>query len=253
MKAQAYGIDISNYGGEVTPEKLAGLQQAGVRFCIIGYQDADLFEQQARALASVDIKVAAYFFIYWSRATKAEQQRLTSMLDHLHTIEQTGALFGWPRPDATDMPKVWLDFEEDTTTKPATNPSVAEVIQVGRSFMDMVTGRGFSAGVYTRRDWWETWAGNWTGLSDRPLWHASQYETVTPVPFSDFFQKPYGGWPVPMCWQFRGTDVVGGMSCDQDLEEWEAEPLPAQQPATVTMTVTEPDGRVRTFVGQEQL
>jgi hypothetical protein len=33
--------------------------------------------------------------------------------------------------------------------------------------------------------------------------------------------KAYGGWPVPMVWQYRLDVSVAGFSADLNLEEWE--------------------------------
>lgn len=234
-KDQAFGVDFSNYAEEMTQDKVLALQAAGVRFAIIGYQDGALFEQQARALAARGIKVSAYFFIYWSRIA-TESARLTKVLDHLRLIEQTGVLFGWPRPDHTDMPKLFLDFEDDTLTTPPTNPAVVDARGYADLLSKQVLDFGFSCGVYTRENWWRQYTNDYTGLGKLPLWHASQYKTTVPIPFSSYF-KPYGGWQVPMCWQYRGdVPQAGGWTADYNLEEWEtgAVPPPAK---TLTHTV----------------
>ncbi len=246
-KEQAYGADISNFAGEIAPAMAKSFHDAGVRFCIVGYQYPDLFERQVRALSGAGIKVAAYFFIYWSRIG-LQAPRLAAMLDHLHQIETTGVLFGWPRPDGTDMPKVWLDFEEDSTGTPQ-HLVPAETVRNGLALAAQVNASHLTCGVYTGEYWWKDHAANSTSFSALPLWHASQFTTTKPIPFGQYFAgHEYGGWTLPMCWQFRGTGD-GGVSCDQNYEEWEATVVPPPfQPATIF--INEVDGRQRVFVEQ---
>lgn len=219
-KQQGFGIDISNFAGEMTQAKIDGLLASGCTFAIVEYTYPDLFEQQCRALAQAGIKVGAYFFIYWSRIG-VEVQRLGEMIDRMQGM--TDVQFGWQRPDGTYMPQLWLDFEEDTTGRVLHLPP-ADTVAWGATFVDLCGGRNVSVGVYTGQYWWQEHAGNDTRFSVLPLFHASQYRTTVPAPFPDFYAgHEYGGWPVPMAWQYRG-DVPqrGGFTADLDLEEWEA-------------------------------
>src|SRR5262245_24169377 len=114
-KKQAFGIDISNFAGEMTAQKIQGLLDSGCTFAIVEYTIPDLFERQCRALCQAGIKVGAYFFIYWHKIT-GEIARLGEMIDRMQAMSDVP--FGWQRPDGTFMPQLWLDFEEDTTGNP---------------------------------------------------------------------------------------------------------------------------------------
>lgn len=249
-KQQAYGIDISNYAGEISPQVAAGLAAAGVTFCIVEFTDADLFERQVRALAGAGIKVSSYFFIYWSRIG-GETTRLAILIQRVKLIEASGVQLGWQRPDGTYMPKIMLDFEDDSLTSPPTNPMPAQGVVVGHAMVQQVLGAGLNVGIYTGEFWWKQHMGNSMEFNGVPLWHASQFQQTVPTPFSQYYAgHEYGGWPVPMVWQHRGTSDVAGVSCDQNLEEWEdvqpAIPLPVKQPRSLVLD--NGDGTNSTFI-----
>lgn len=218
MKAQAYGIDISNFAGALSNQQVRDVQGAGQSFCVVEYTYGDVFEQQVRALVQQGIRVAGYFFVYWSRITE-EIARLHAMLDLMASM--TDVQFGWQRPDGTFAPAVWIDCEQD----PALPNGLGQLqtTQWIASFVDECGGRNVSCGIYTGEYWWKAQTGNDGRFAGLPLWHASQYQQTVPVPFANYYAgHEYGGWPVPMFWQHRGDVVVGGVSCDQDIEEWEA-------------------------------
>jgi len=218
-KQQAFGIDISNFGGTMTPTKVEGMKASGVTFAIVAYQDPDLFEQQCRAIAAAGIKVGAYFFIYWSRIER-QIARLNEAIDRMQAM--TDMTFGWTRADGSMMPQLWLDFEEDSTGNPVHLPS-PDTLQWGTLMVEQCNARNVRTGIYTGQFWWKEHAGNDARFKHLPLWHASQFRETVPKPMGDFYRgNDYGGWPVPMVWQYRGdVPMVGGYSADHNLEEWE--------------------------------
>jgi len=94
---------------------------------------------------------------------------------------------------------LWLDIEGSW---PHDIPSNVEFL---KGLADAITGHGLrgdhwvrysvditEGGIYCGREWPKIF-GNFSGLSDWPLWYA-HYDLIPS--FVDWFGQPYGGWKV---------------------------------------------------------
>lgn len=224
-KAQAYGIDIGDFANTqpLTWDQLQGLKNMGVNFVYQEYTFPGHFIPNISAIASAGILTSSYNFIYWSKTDGQILDSIQTQINRIESLREAGVEMGWWRLDGTFMPQLFIDFEADTLVRPARYPTPSRGIQLMSRAVEMAQAADIAIGVYTAEWFWKIFMGNYTGFSYLPLWHASQYTYTVPVPFSKYYTgHEYGGWPIPMVWQFRGTGNVAGVSCDQDLEEWES-------------------------------
>mgnify|MGYP001582451802 FL=1 len=93
--------------------------------------------------------------------------------------------------------RVWLDCEEDGLDV------IARIHEAVERF------REFKVGIYTRRNWWETYIDDPENFSYLPLWDAD-YDDVPDL--EDF--TPYGGWTKRFGKQYAGNQPFCGTTVD---------------------------------------
>lgn len=115
-----------------------------------------------------------------------------------------------------NLGKIWFDIEEWPSGS-------ATIIQQNVVFLEAaakaVTDNGWEGGIYCGREW-PSLFGNYTGLSNWPLWYnppEPRYAHYDNVPsFIDWPGTPYGGWTFPTFKQYWDG---GAAVCDTNLDQ----------------------------------
>jgi hypothetical protein len=181
-------VDISNWQGPLTTERIACLQARGVQHVVVraSLEDAArraLAQQQAGAVRAAGLGLSVYVWVYFTR-------------------DAPGALVA----AATDLmegfqpARYWLDVEDVEHAYPAPAANAAWLRAALQAFQD----RGIPAGIYTGRWYWVPYLGNTEEFAGWPLWVA-QWDQVPDVTV----WQPFGGWQQPAGKQYAGGEACG--------------------------------------------
>ena len=203
-------IDISNGTGEITVDDVrCWVESNGVRHILVKAaideewsgtnHNRDTSRQQLETLwrakyeEGLDFSVDIYLYVHWPPNLNFS----TPVPDQVReAIDLPGELaIGFP---PLPVGRLWIDLEEaPPTDDPPTDEQVATTVSLIR---DAFNECGlFPCGIYTRKDWWETYTRNTTDFSTYPLWYA-RYSCPPNPTFSDF--EPFGGWTAPFGKQY---------------------------------------------------
>lgn len=194
---KSFVVDISNYTGYLTPERVDALFAAGVKMVIVRASLETRRDQQAIAQQQLGMLMAkgmpyqAYAWCYWD-------------WDPRWTVDATVEMLEPYRAGYASLPDVgkvlWLDVEE------APSPSVDEE-QWLRLAVDRVDASGWlNPGIYTAAWWWVPNLGDSGEFADLPLWVAAYDGDPSPETF-----RAFGGWTRAIVDQYNGTSTVGGV------------------------------------------
>lgn len=157
------GIDVSEHNGKVdwSTVKSSGL----VDFAIIraGYgsneskYDDKRFVENVRGCIDNDIPFGVYLYSYAS-----DEQGATSEAQHVLRLLSNSGL----TPGRVSFP-VFLDLEQEHNGKPsglrngkAINLSNSELERIAAKFCSIVSGAGYTSGVYANLNWWNNYLTN---------------------------------------------------------------------------------------------
>ncbi|MEC0237767.1 GH25 family lysozyme [Paenibacillus kribbensis] len=206
-KGNAQGIDVSHHQGAIDFKKVAA---AGISFVFIKATQGQSFRsktflQFVKDAKTAGLLVGAYHYVDDS-ATTPELARQEAA-NFVSTIKDAGGI------QAFDLPPV-MDYESNKS-----GLSKAAVTAVAKAFLQEVEQlTGVRPIVYT----YPSFIGNFTGLSDYPLWIARYSASQVPPDASgwtswDFWQYSDGsaGGMLP-----SGTRKVSGIAGPVDLNEY---------------------------------
>ncbi|HEY2491568.1 MAG TPA: GH25 family lysozyme [Paenibacillus sp.] len=204
-KGNAQGVDVSRWQGVIDWKKVAA---AGISFVFIkATQNSmdDKFLDNVKGAKAAELLVGAYHYIDDSVIT-ADKAR-TAAQTFYNAIQVAGGV------SVFDLPPV-MDYESNKS-----NLSKTTITAVAKSFLKEINQlTGVKPLVYT----YPSFIGNFTGLSDYPLWIARYNASTPPVNAS--------GWVRWEFWQYSdgvaggtlpsGTRSVPGISGAVDLNEF---------------------------------
>ena len=195
---QSYGVDCSNWQGELTPKVAACLRESNCEYLIAGTQtgnDGNTYtRQQIEAAASVGIITEAYVWLRWGSSPILAVQAALAKIQGL------------------PVDRLWLDCEEA--------PGAFSPAQIVAFIKSAVSACGnFPCGIYTGAWWWVPNTGNSQELSYLPLWHAGYtHAGWMQGPRFDTFH-PYGGWTQPHTWQYDSNHGLCTWGVDLNVRE----------------------------------
>ena len=206
-KGNAQGIDVSRYQGKIDWKVV---KADGISFAFIkasqgkSYRDKT-FIGNAQAVRAIGVLVGAYHYVEDSAKTPEDARKEAA--NFVSAIDSVGGIA------AFDLPPV-MDYESN---KP--NLSKTTVTAVAKAFLEEVERlTGVRPIVYT----YQSFIGNFSGLSGYPLWIARYHATKAPSDASgwsrwDFWQYSDGqyGGTLP-----SGTRKVSGIAGPVDLNEY---------------------------------
>ncbi len=186
MKPAEYkrAFDISNYQGVPPLEWFEARKAEGFERVILGTQDMKITNGQIVNAYGAGLKVDLYAMLYWDQAEDMEL---------LRNIKQ----------QLPETATIWLDCEIEYPGSP------------DHLTFDLVELMGLAApgeglvGIYTRSNWWQSFAGNTEVFGPWPLWDAF----YNGVPNFDYF-VPYGGWSAPTMKQYAVDVILDGVRVD---------------------------------------
>jgi hypothetical protein len=174
------GVDVSNYTGPLTADRIAALQAWGCRFVVVqaitGQDGVSWTRQQCQAVLDAGMDLQGYVWAFPGENTLSVTNRL--------------ALFG-----AFPLSRLWLDVEQAGLT----------VQDVNLALGACDNWHGQHTGIYTGK-WFFDQQG-WSGQAlwaDRDLWHSS-YDHVADAG-AGFV--PYGGWTRPAVKQYDNVGPI---------------------------------------------
>uniref|UniRef100_A0AC35GRK8 Lysozyme n=1 Tax=Panagrolaimus sp. PS1159 TaxID=55785 RepID=A0AC35GRK8_9BILA len=138
--------------------------------------------------------VDGYIFPCFKKSCGSAKDQVKATLDRLSK-------------DNAKIGMLWLDVEvENWPADKSANQ--AFILDMAKQAEEM----GTKVGIYTSKNNWDQIVGNWSGVSDKPLWYAHWDGQQN---FNGF--KAFGGWRKPAIHQFEG-DVKGpcGVSMDKN-------------------------------------
>jgi hypothetical protein len=188
-------IDISNYSGELTPEKIAFLR-ANASLVIVrlstenGANQRAIAAQQVAALAEAGIPWQGYIWSYWDQSPVEHWEWARELLPD-----------GWPGYHKLG---IWLDCED---------PSVPAVDALDwiNSYASLLRADGFVPGVYTGLWWVRRHDAAFRGSRGQywaqfPLWWASYRVKPACLPSS------IGPWQSVAMHQYQAVEVGSPLS-----------------------------------------
>ncbi|MNW41036.1 Lysozyme M1 precursor [compost metagenome] len=204
----AQGIDVSRYQGKIDWK---AVKEDGISFAFIkgsqgkSYRDKT-FIGNAQAARAIGVLVGAYHYVDDSAKTPEDARK--EAVNFVSAINSAGGI------TAFDMPPV-MDYESNKS-----NLSKAAVTAVAKAFLQEVERlTGVRPIVYT----YPSFIGNFSGLSDYPLWIARYSAAQVPPDASgwsrwDFWQYSDGstGGTLP-----SGKRKVTGIAGPADLNEYD--------------------------------
>ncbi|MEK4456820.1 GH25 family lysozyme [Paenibacillus sp. FSL R10-2748] len=231
-KGNAQGIDVSRYQGKIDWK---AVKEDGLSFAFIkasqgkSYRDKT-FIGNAQAARAVGVLVGAYHYVDDSAITPEDARKEAA--NFVSAINSAGGIASF------DLPPV-MDYESNKS-----GLSKAAVTAVAKAFLQEIERlTGVRPIVYT----YPSFIGNFSGLSDYPLWIARYSATQVPSGASgwsrwDFWQYSDGsaGGALP-----SGTRKVAGIAGPVDLNEFDGTAdelrtrfrkktsVPKEEPATV--------------------
>lgn len=173
-------VDISNYT-EPLDAKL--LYDSGVRKAIVQTVNPNIlsYQEQIPLLRSQGIEVEGYVYL-WMDDPKFCSDRVRWACQSLR---------------AMDVPRIWLDVEDETADKRNLVPSLDASIDAAGDML---------AGIYTGKWYWDNYMGGITKYSHLPLWVA-QYDNT-----QDLYMYPFGGWTSCVMKQYAGQSTIPGIT-----------------------------------------
>ena len=173
------GIDVSVWNGDIDWKKV---KAAGIDFAIIraGYGKNNLdskFKNNAKNAVAAGVDVGFYWFSYAVNAAEAKAEA-NYLCD---AIESIGAKPTYP---------LCYDYEYDSVDKAKAkgyNPTNAEILAMGKAFLDQIKVRGYKTANYTNIDFlnrgfssltntYDTWLAQWDASKpsrDCTIWQYS--------------------------------------------------------------------------------
>ncbi|WP_339200428.1 GH25 family lysozyme [Paenibacillus sp. FSL P2-0322] len=207
-KGNAQGIDVSHHQGNIDFKKVAA---DGISFVFIKATQGQSFRSKTfltfvKAAKAAGLMIGAYHYIDDSATTPDEARKEAA--NFVSAIKDAGGA------STFDLPPV-MDYESNKS-----NLSKAAVTAVAKAFLQEVERlTGVRPIVYT----YPSFIGNFTGLSNYPLWIARYSATQVPPGASgwsrwDFWQYSDGsaGGTLP-----SGTRKVAGIAGPVDLNEFD--------------------------------
>ncbi len=185
-------VDMSKYGGELSPGETLCMVNAGVKLAIIGTGHPNSLgswsEQQAAAAMAAGLIVDGYRWLNLNEPIVPQMDNaFASMGQQLDRVRM------W-----------WIDAED--VSMPGMGP--AEVVDAVADAVDYCLQRDVAHGIYTGRWWWVPQTANSEQFAHLPLWNA--YYDGDP----DEDGLPYGGWVHSAIEQYQGTTDLCGQSVD---------------------------------------
>ncbi|MCF2719312.1 glycoside hydrolase [Paenibacillus sp. UKAQ_18] len=206
-KGNAQGIDVSRYQGKIDWK---AVKASGISFAFIKASQGKLYRDKtfignAQAARAVGVLVGAYHYVDDSAKTPEDARKEAA--NFVSAVNSAGGIASF------DLPPV-MDYESNKS-----GLSKAALTAVARTFLAEVERlTGVRPIVYT----YPSFIGNFSGLSDYPLWIARYSATQVPAGASgwsrwDFWQYSDGsaGGTLP-----SGTRKVAGIAGPVDLNEY---------------------------------
>ncbi len=200
MPLPIHAFDISNFwvDSPVSDDQAYGMMllaradgQSGV---MCGTHIPSVTNQQIKAALKVGLWADIFIFAEWDWAVMRTlcDQAMNAVSD---VLPQLGV--------------VWLDCE---ATPPA-DWSQVDVKAAISAYVSYLFGLGFRVGIYTRKQWWETYVGNTNGWNHLILWCV---DIDNPPPFNAAWwaTHAFGGWAAPTWVQYVFDRPVFGMKAD---------------------------------------
>ncbi len=189
-------VDMSRWGGELTPEEAAAMKTAGISTVIIASGPGGyglMARQQGEAAVAAGLRLEAYTYLEFESDPEWWVREALARLDGLSVAR-------W-----------WLDVE-DTEHGRSWTPE-QRIAYVQRA-LDAFAAAGVFAHVYSGGWYWRPYMGNTDVFArqGRKLWNA--WYDGDP----DIDGLPYGGWTAAevAIEQFEGTSLVCGQSVDKN-------------------------------------
>lgn len=193
---EGFGVDISNWSGEITREQVECWKRNHVKRVIIGTQREAITRQQMQTVVDaggLELQAYVYLYDYGYYAFDAQVR------------EAHRRIQGFP------VTKLYLDCEFATTAPPD--------VVVERIWLAVNTAAQFATpfAIYTGRWWWEPMTDNSAEFADYGvgLWHSHYFDfgpnhrsNLRPIPAG------YGGWVFCNMWQYRGSTIF----CDVNVD-----------------------------------
>jgi len=193
-------LDISNYGGELSPQIVADWKAAGVQKVVVGIDlhAANITRARRQLAVARDggMRLGAYREAYWRADVQTSMQLVAGALAGFN-IEDVGLAF-----EDGDAPLVGYSTQE----------LVCAWIQHNLDIAERIWGREHTC-LYTAAWWWNPYTSSTHHFSDHKLWVAD-YNGIPDGTFA-----PFGGWTQCFRHQFRGSVDFCHYSVDVNFEE----------------------------------
>jgi N-acetylmuramoyl-L-alanine amidase-like protein len=205
-------VDFSRFTGVPASDVIDCWKSLGVARAIVQYNTTGHFEQSVAALQGAGLELQAYVgriadgisgpdITSRPQATRDCITRAAGRVSRIWQAQEEGSYFG------TDFDAVQL-----------------------RQALQLQAEADIPAGIYTRKNFWESATGNTSEFSHLPLWDARYLPAGSPWPTrldgagtSRPF-LPHGGWSTCASWQWHNTTEVCGHSVDLNIHEPPPEP-----------------------------
>lgn len=192
--ATRYGVDFARYAGYFPQSTADALAAAGQSFAIIQAQVGP-FGQQAAYCLNAGMLVDPYF---WPNYQQFWTGPLADLASRIALCANLPFQHGW------------LDVEDAVGIEAVTlDQRIARIA----AYVEMIERGGLNAGIYTRRNFWQTYLANTREFAHLPMWEADY--RLPPNPNAGY--TIFGGWTDRAVYQFQGDTTLAGIGVDKNV------------------------------------
>lgn len=177
-----YAVDVSNYQPADLSPYFDGWRQWGIEHVIVrlSTENPEMVDIARRQIASAragGFSIGGYVWIY----------------PHLAYWPQLSAAHDLATSAGAGIPVYWLDFEEQGSQ--AGSWSYSGITAGIDGVLKFAASVNIQPGIYTRPNWWTTYAQDTHLASMLPLWYVQVNGEVPNM--DDWGSYAFGGWPGP--------------------------------------------------------